>query len=177
MIWSVAGQATRWRRQNGTEKFKTLPSLTVGLPQFSMVHSVRGQFSKALSPLCLHGNCQNVCPRRLHQLVRPCEPHTFGPWAWPNSTKRARTNSGPPDRAQRPSGTGLAPELSRGAVDRAPMLRVRVSRKAISVAYGGYGKARIVHTIMRKSLIINTRRLYFQRLSDVIGSRAPRERT
>ena len=71
--------------------------------------------------------------------------------------------------------------IGAGAVARSCGSSAHVKSQSVPKSYKrclwGYGKARIVHTIMRKSLIINTRRLYFQRLSDVIGSRAPRERT
>ena len=53
-IWSVAGQATRCHPQNGREKFKTLPNLRVGLPQFSRGRLVREQFFEGFSrPSCL----------------------------------------------------------------------------------------------------------------------------
>ena len=56
MIWSVAGQATRSRPQNGRAKFKVLPNLTVGLPQYWTVHSVQGQFSEDYSHSLGHSN-------------------------------------------------------------------------------------------------------------------------
>jgi hypothetical protein len=44
MIWSVAGQETRWRRQHGREKSTASPNLRVGLQQFSRVGLVREQY-------------------------------------------------------------------------------------------------------------------------------------
>ena len=44
MIWSVAGQAAEWRKPNEREKSKSSPNLKVGLPRFSTLGLVRGQF-------------------------------------------------------------------------------------------------------------------------------------
>ena len=49
VIWNAAGQAAQWRRQNEREKSKSSPNLKVGLPQFSTLGSVRGQFFESLN--------------------------------------------------------------------------------------------------------------------------------
>jgi len=44
VIWNAAGQETRWRGRTGRQKSKASPNLRVGVPQFSRVGSVRGQY-------------------------------------------------------------------------------------------------------------------------------------
>jgi hypothetical protein len=50
VIWNAASQAAQWRGQNEREKSKTSPNLRVGLPQFSTLGSVRGQYFQKLEP-------------------------------------------------------------------------------------------------------------------------------
>src|SRR5215831_14712828 len=70
MIWSVAGQATRCRKRDAKKKFKTLPNLRVGLPQFSRVRSVPGQFFKGCGrPLCLRCNASPAPLRNCVTLI------------------------------------------------------------------------------------------------------------
>src|SRR5260370_42273668 len=47
VIWNAAGQAAEWRGHNEREKSKSSPKLRVGLPQFSTLGSVRGQYFKS----------------------------------------------------------------------------------------------------------------------------------
>jgi hypothetical protein len=49
VIWNAAGQAAEWRRQDEQEKSKSSPNLKVGLPQFSTLGSVRGQYFESLN--------------------------------------------------------------------------------------------------------------------------------
>ena len=62
MIWNAAGQAAEWRKKNEREKSKSSPNLKVGMPRFSTLGLVRGQFFAGCSRPFLIANAPPEIP-------------------------------------------------------------------------------------------------------------------